>query len=437
MNKLSAYILSAAVLLFNAAVTAAAESSAAPFSAAAEQTGSSPFCGSWTGKLATARTELTIVFNFSEAPDGSLKATMDSPDQGAEGIEAEVDESAYPAIKLSVPSLYVSYSGLLFRESIVGTFSQAGQSFPLTLTKGTEVLKRPQTPEPPYPYLTEEVSFVNEAAGAVLAGTLSLPEGYESGNAGKPVAVVMVSGSGQQNRDEEIFGHRPFLVIADFLARNGVASLRYDDRGTGASEGGDVENATTEDFMEDALAAVEFLRSSGRFSKIGVLGHSEGGSIAFMLGARGAVDFVISLAGPGVRGDRALTAQVNRIMELSGQPGMVSEEMYRQNARLEGNPWLNWFIDYDPSEDISSIHCPVMALNGSKDCQVISSLNLAAIQAALPRNERNFIKEYDSLNHLFQHCTTGVPTEYRSIGETISPEVLSDIAAWIDRNFTE
>lgn len=367
MNKLSAYILSAAVLLFNAAVTVAAESSAAPFSAAAEQTGSSPFCGSWTGKLATARTELTIVFNFSEAPDGSLKATMDSPDQGAEGIEAEVDESAYPAIKLSVPSLYVSYSGLLFRESLVGTFSQAGQSFPLTLTKGTEVMKRPQTPEPPYPYLTEEVSFVNEAAGAVLAGTLSLPEGYEAGTAGKPVAVVMVSGSGQQNRDEEIFGHRPFLVIADFLARKGVASLRYDDRGTGASEGGDVVNATTEDFMEDALAAVEFLRSSGRFSKIGVLGHSEGGSIAFMLGARGAVDFVISLAGPGVRGDRALTAQVNRIMELSGQPGMVSEEMYRQNARLEGNPWLNWFIDYDPSEDISSIHCPVMALNGSKD----------------------------------------------------------------------
>lgn len=220
MNKLSAYILAAAVLLLNTAVTVASESSATPFSAAAEQTGSSPFCGSWTGKLAIARTELTIVFNFSEAPDGSLKATMDSPDQGAEGIEAEVDESAYPAIKLSVPSLYLSYSGLLFRESIVGTFSQAGQSFPLTLTKDVEELNRPQTPVPPYPYLTEEVSFVNEAAGAVLAGTLSLPEGYEAGTAGKPVAVVMVSGSGQQNRDEEIFGHRPFLVIADFLARN-------------------------------------------------------------------------------------------------------------------------------------------------------------------------------------------------------------------------
>lgn len=247
----------------------------------------------------------------------------------------------------------------------------------------------------------------------------------------------MVSGSGQQDRDEEIFGHRPFLVIADYLARNGIASLRYDDRGFGASEGGDVEHATTEDFMQDALAAVEFLRSSGRFSKVGVLGHSEGGSIGFMLGAAGAVDFVISLAGPGVMGDVALTAQVNRIMELSGQPGMVSEEMYRANVRVENNPWLNWFIDYDPSDDISSMKCPVMALNGDKDCQVISSLNLAAIQEKLPRDSRNFIKEYASLNHLFQHCTVGASTEYRSIEETISPEVLSDISGWIHRNFME
>ena len=245
----------------------------------------------------------------------------------------------------------------------------------------------------------------------------------------------MVSGSGQQNRDEEIFGHKPFLVIADHLARNGIASLRYDDRGFGESSGGDVENATTEDFMQDALAAVEFLRSSGRFSKIGVIGHSEGATIAFMLGARGVVDFVVSLAGPGVRGDRALTAQVNRIMELSGQPVMVSEEMYRQNVRLEGNPWLRWFIDYDPSDDIAATGCPVMAVNGSRDCQVISSLNLAAIQELLPSNERNFIKEYDSLNHLFQHCTTGVPTEYRSIEETVSPELLSDLSSWLTANF--
>ena len=247
----------------------------------------------------------------------------------------------------------------------------------------------------------------------------------------------MVSGSGLQNRDEELFGHRPFLVIADYLARHGVAALRYDDRGFGESTGGELENATTEDFMQDALAAVEFLKGSGRFSKVGVLGHSEGASIAFMLGARGKADFVVSLAGLGVRGDKALTAQVNRIMELSGQPGTMTEEMYRQNARLEGNAWLNWFIDYDPTGDIAATCCPVMAVNGSKDCQIISSLNLEAIRAELPQDSRNLIKEYDSLNHLFQHCVTGAVTEYRSIEETVSAELLADLAGWISMNFMQ
>ena len=401
--------------------------------------------GSWSGKLGTGRTELTIVFNFSTDADGAFTVTMDSPDQGAEGIAAKLDKDALPALSINIPSVFAAYSGMLYRGQIMGTFSQGGMSLPLTLTKGELVLDRPQTPQPPFPYNTEEVRFFNAAAGATLAGTLSWPEGCDlsiSGGASEitgklPVAVVMVSGSGLQNRDEEIFGHRPFLVIADWLARHGVASLRYDDRGFGESAGGELESATTEDFMQDALAAVEFLRNSGRFSKIGVIGHSEGASIAFMLGARGAVDFVISLAGLGVRGDKALTAQVNRIMELSGQTGTVSEEIYRQNARLEGNAWLNWFIDYDPTDDIASTVCPVMAVNGSKDCQIISSLNLEAIRAKLPQDSRNLVKEYDSLNHLFQHCTTGAVTEYRSIEETVSPELLSDLAGWISDNFQQ
>lgn len=391
--------------------------------------------GSWSGKLSVAGADLTIVFNFTLGEEGKLAATLDSPDQGAEGIEAEVLGTS-PMLRIEVPSLSASYSGVLYRGQIVGTFSQNGLSLPLTLSRGVPELRRPQTPEPPFPYATEDVSFTDEAAGAVLAGTLCWPEGYDPSSGGEvPAAVVMVSGSGLQNRDEEIFGHKPFLVIADCLARAGIASLRYDDRGVGGSVGGDTENATTEDFMQDALAAVEFLRSSGRFASIGVIGHSEGATIAFMLGARGAVDFVVSMAAPGVRGDKALTAQVNRIMELSGQPGMVSEEMYRQNVKLEGNPWLRWFIDYDPSDDISGTSCPVMAVCGSKDCQVISSLNLGAIRARLPENGQNFIKEYDSLNHLFQHCTTGATSEYRSIEETISPEFLSDLVGWISRNF--
>ena len=182
----------------------------------------------------------------------------------------------------------------------------------------------------------------------------------------------MVTGSGQENRDEEIFGHKPFLVIADYLARHGVASLRYDDRGFGKSTGGDVKHATTADFARDAASGIEFLHTLKCFSKVGVLGHSEGGSIAFILGAKGKVDFVISMAGIGVRGDTALTAQANRLLELSGQPMRLSTLQYRVNAYMKKSPWLN-----------------------------------------------------------FQHCTTGNVSEYRMIEETISPEVLEDIVRFI------
>ena len=185
--------------------------------------------GSWSGKLGTGRTELTIVFNFSTDADGAFTVTMDSPDQGAEGIAAELDEDALPALSINIPSVFAAYSGMLYRGQIMGTFSQGGMSLPLTLTKGGLVLDRPQTPQPPFPYNTEEVRFFNAAAGATLAGTLSWPEGCDLSIAGGsseitgklPVAVVMVSGSGLQNRDEELFGHRPFLVIADYLARHG------------------------------------------------------------------------------------------------------------------------------------------------------------------------------------------------------------------------
>lgn len=402
------------------------------------------FAGSWNGKLQVGQAELTLVFNFTAEPDGGLKVTFDSPDQGAEGIEAEIGEASPLALKVSIPSLLASYSGMLYRDLIIGTFTQAGKSFPLTLEKGASEPARPQTPEPPYPYATEDVIFENEEAGAVLAGTLCWPSGNSGSlstgadeSAEAPVAVVLVSGSGQQNRDEEIFGHKPFLVIADFLARHGIASLRYDDRNFGESHGGDVENATTADFMEDAMAAVEFLRNSGCFSRIGVIGHSEGACIAFMLGSRGAADFVVSLAGLGVKGDVALAAQSNRIMELSGVPGTMSVAEYRSRVRAQGQPWLNWFIDYDPSSDIASTHCPVMAVCGDKDSQVISSLNLPAIRSLLPDNADNLVKEYPGLNHLFQHCGTGAPTEYRSIEETISPELLEDIVAWTESVITE
>lgn len=386
-----------------------------------------PIEGDWMGKLNLGPQSLTIVLHVNCNAQGKVECTLDSPDQGVKGIAVETDYCLSDSISVSLASLALSFQGKLKGDEIVGTFIQ-GQSFPLILKRGEEKLNRPQNPVAPYPYKTEEVAFKNVADGATLVGTLSYPVGYKKG---KTPVVLMVTGSGQENRDEEIFDHKPFLVIADYLARHGVATLRYDDRGFGKSTGGDVEHATTLDFMRDAASGVDFLRTSKQFGKVGILGHSEGGSIAFMLGSKGKVDFVISMAGIGVKGDTALTAQANKILELTGQSMRFSTHQYRMNAIIKRSPWLNFFIDYNPSADISKTLCPVMAINGSRDVQVISSLNLAGIKAHLKPNPKNIIKEYPSLNHLFQHCQTGNVLEYRMIEETISPEVLEDIVRFI------
>ena len=386
-----------------------------------------PIEGDWMGKLNLGPQSLTIVLHVNCNAQGEVECILDSPDQGAKGIAVETDYCSSDSISVSLASLALSFQGKLKGDEIVGTFTQ-GLSFSLILKRGEEKLNRPQNPVAPYPYKTEEVAFKNVADGATLVGTLSYPIGYKKGQT--PV-VLMVTGSGQENRDEEIFDHKPFLVIADYLARHGVATLRYDDRSFGKSTGGDVDHATTLDFMRDAASGVDFLRTSKQFGKVGILGHSEGGSIAFMLGAKGKVDFAISMAGIGVKGDTALTAQTNKILELTGQSMRFSTHQYRMNAIIKRSPWLNFFIDYDPSEDISKTLCPVMAINGSRDVQVISSLNLAGIKAHLKPNPKNIIKEYPSLNHLFQHCKTGNVLEYRMIEETISPEVLEDIVRFI------
>ena len=383
--------------------------------------------GSWSGKLKVGIMSLTLVLHLEQA-DGYVAVTLDSPDQGAKGIAAYKEFLSDDSLAVKVESIGMTYRARLKDGQLDGTFAQNGTSIPLVLTKGVPEVKRPQMPQGPFPYKTEEVTFRNEADSATLAGTLTWPVGYDGKT--KP-AVLLVSGSGQQNRDEEVFGHKPFLVIADSLARQGIATLRYDDRATGQSVGGEVKNATTVDFMRDAAAGLAYLRSRKAFGKVGILGHSEGGSIAFMLGARKQADFVVSLAGPGVKGDTLLVRQSNLIMMLSGALPTMSIEKYRQQEAVQQSPWLRWFIDYDPSVDIRQTSCPVFALNGDHDCQVISSLNLTAIRRLLPPSEKNLIKEYPALNHLFQHCTTGLPTEYGQIEETISSEVLHDIAQWI------
>ena len=402
--------------------------------------------GTWNGQLDLQVMKLGIVFHFDDG-----KCSIDSPDQGAKGIAGEVKELSERRVDVAFPSIGAAFSGELQDGQIVGTFRQMGRELPLTLKPGDIIRQRPQTPLPPYPYTTREVTFRNDAAHATLAGTLTLPADFEAQKS-RPV-VLMVTGSGLQNRDEEIFDHKPFAVIADYLARHGIASLRYDDRGFGQSTG-EVANATTADFAEDAEAGICLLRTmnfsekNGRktrekplFSKVGILGHSEGGSIAFMLGAKQAVDFIVALAAPGIKGDTLLVEQTNALLELSGQPAkMTLKQMRLTMAMQETNPWYEFFTEYDPATDIAATRCPVFALNGSLDKQVLPESNLNAIynlQLTIYDSTPNIqhpspkIKLYPGLNHLFQHAKTGATTEYNSIEETISEEVLRDIAEWI------
>lgn len=307
----------------------------------------------------------------------------------------------------------------------------------------------------------------------MLSGTLTYPVGYDRTKQKSSIPVVlMVTGSGLQDRNEEAFGHKPFLVIADFLARNGIASLRYDDRGFGKSTG-DAKNATTETFKNDAKAGLDYLRSMKEFGKIGVLGHSEGGTIAFILGAEKTADFIVSLAGIALRGDKVIIEQNRAAFAGAGlseaevtaycaalemiyeqkrdgkkpeSPENILEKFLSDNgfSLPEGakknlltimkmdNAWINHFVSYNPAEAIRRILCPVLALNGDLDLQVLSKDNLPEIKRLLPKGKYNMVKEYHGLNHIFQHATTGAVSEYGKIEETISEEVLNDIANWIN-----
>lgn len=384
--------------------------------------------GVWNGELNLGTTKLAIVFHFEDG-----KCTMDSPDQGAFDIPADVEFISADSVSVSQKDMDAKYHGRLSDGKIKGRFSQRGLSLPLDLVPGNRVLSRPQTPAGPFPYKTEEVTFTN--GEATLSGTLTFPEGW-NGRKKVPVAI-MVSGSGLQNRNEELFGHKPFLVIADYLARRGIATLRYDDRGAGASKG-DAANATTEDFMEDAIAGLNMLKDTRKFNKIGVIGHSEGGEIAFMLASRKQVDFLVSLAGPGVQGDSILLLQNINALRKAGYPMTPTKEQIRESIKAQKNPWLDFFIDYDPLVDIREIRVPALILNGEKDTQVEAAVNVPTIEKNLPRgrkgnyvSKKTKVKVYPDLNHLFQHCSTGQAEEYKLIEETISEEVLSDIAAWI------
>ena len=373
--------------------------------------------GTWSGKLAIQGVELSIVFHL----DGDTP-TADSPDQGVRGIPAEVERNGMGGIVIRIPSLGASFEGQWLVKQIVGTFKQLGMSFPLTLTPGEPKLNRPQTPQGPFPYAEEEVSFAN--GDAVLQGTLVLPEGYTR----KTPVLIMVTGSGQQNRDEEIFEHKPFAVIADALARAGIATLRYDDRGVGGSTG-DVAGSTTEDFKNDALAGIELLKK--RFDRVGVIGHSEGGTIALMLAAEGKADFIVSLAGMAVSGRETLLWQYRRAFVQAGIPEESIDDYLEAALKQDQSPWMKYFLTIDTRPLLGRITCPVLALNGTLDMQVEHESNLGALRAGLPSNPKTRIEALEGLNHLFQHCKTGDATEYRSIEETFAPEALEIIIQWL------
>lgn len=404
--------------------------------------------GNWAGQLEVQGMNLTVVFHL----DGE-EPSMDSPDQAAFGIPIQVERTELGKITIRIPSLGASYEGQWLIKQIVGTFKQMTLSLPLTLTP-EKPLNRPQTPKEPFPYTQEEVTFSN--GDATLTGTLVLPEGCTR----KTPVLIMVTGSGQEDRDETIFDHKPFAVLADVLGRAGIATLRYDDRGVGGSTG-DVVNATTEDFRDDALAGIKLLRD--RFDKVGVIGHSEGGLIALMLAADKQADFIVSLAGVAVSGIELIVAQSRTSLESAGYPEdqvdtfckAVGEAAY---VRVHGgrmpfvdeldlpddlkqayqgilvqiqSPWMQKLLSLDMRPRLGSITCPVLALNGTKDIQVDCESNLSALREGLPANPRNRIEALEGLNHLFQHCTTGAVSEYRQIGETIAPEALALIVAWL------
>ena len=428
---------------------------------------------SWSGGITVGARKLNICFVIKTQHNGEQSCTMDVPDQGAKDIPVELQKNDPDSLNISIPALRATFKGCkVSSDSIEGVFTQNGMSLPLNLKPGGFELKRPQTPTGPFAYKTEEVVFENELEGALLSGTLTYPVNFENYKNRSIPVILMVTGSGDQNRDEEVFDHKPFLVIADFLARNGVASLRYDDRGVGKSTG-PTKNTTTENNLSDAEAGIAYLRGQKQFGKVGVLGHSEGGTIAFMMGANKSVDFLISFAGGAADGIDVIVGQNEAAMRQQGVPQEVindyatalrlvyndrinGKEITDKSEYIEtlcqtneltmpgnfksnlakcityGGQWLTWFLGYDPSEAIRRIKCPVMALNGTLDLQVLSKDNLPVIEANLPKNKKNLIKEYQGLNHLFQHCTPATALNYGAIEETISEEVLNDMIDWIN-----
>jgi len=438
--------------------------------------------GQWNGILKVQGMQLRIVFNITKTENG-FTSTMDSPDQNAKGIPVTSASFENQTLKLVVSNIGVEYEGILGKDNIVtGNFRQSGMTIPLNLSKEIAEkgkLVRPQDPVKPYPYYEEEITFRNAKADVTLAGTLTLPKK----DSVFPV-VILISGSGPQNRNEELLGHKPFLILSDYLTRNGIAVLRYDDRGTSASTG-DFKTATSVDFASDVEAGIAYLKTRKEINqkKIGLMGHSEGGIIAPMVASHSKdISFIVLLAGTGIPGDQLLLLQQELIGKATGlgeadlkkakninlgaydlvvksksndqlkidltnyikkslaengnafKPEDMSEDDFvKLQVNQMASPWMQFFIQYDPAIALNKVKCPVLAINGEKDLQVPPKENLEAIKKALTKggNKKVTTIELPNLNHLFQECKTGSPSEYATIEQTFSPVALAEILKWI------
>lgn len=444
--------------------------------------------GSWYGSLNIQGTKLPIVFHVKGNEQG-FTSTMDSPNQGAMGIPTDKTSIEGKNITIEAAKFGMVYKGTYQADSnlLKGVFSQGPMSLPLIFLRTPEpktIVKpviRPQDPTD-FPYKQEEISFNNPKGGNQLSGTLTMPS---SGKATK--IVVLISGSGPQNRNEEIaqFNHRPFLVWSDWLTRHGIAVLRYDDRGVGKSTGV-FNNSTSADFADDAEAAVNYIKSRADLNKlaIGLVGHSEGGMIAPMVASRNAsVKFIVLLAGPGIPISKLMIQQNKDVMRLAGAPdsaittaATLNEKIYANvistknlsneefkskmstfltaelNSLQAGSPgdlaqqvktitnqvggtWYRYFLAFDPAVYLSKVKCPVLAINGTFDAQVASGPNLNGIKESLTKaGHKHFeIVPLEGLNHLLQKSKTGSPNEYGEISETVNPIALQKVSDWINK----
>ena len=446
------------------------------FSSHGSSQNSTKVIGNWSGQLELPTSKLEIIFKISVDENGVLTTKMDVPLQGAKDLTVSKTEVKNDSLFLEVAMIMGSFKGEFETDKkINGMWKQGGAELPLVLEKTDKITKlnRPQTPKKPFPYIEKEVEYLNPISGFKLAGTLTIPD-----NSKNCPAVILISGSGAQDRDETIFEHRPFMVIADYLTKTGIAVLRIDDRGVGGSEG-NISVATSEDFAGDVLAGIDFLKTieSIDYKKIGLIGHSEGGLIAPIVATNSDdVAFIVMLAGPGIVGEQILYRQAELLNKAAGTteeqtiqnrklqeaifnillnekdsvkqldrlqraysggmyPMLNAEQKKMIDAKVAGinNAWFKYFLTYNPYPTLTKVTCPVLVLNGERDLQVPPKSNLEAIKKALTEGgNKNFeTMELENLNHLFQNCETGAIAEYAQIEETIEPKVLEIIKDWI------